>query len=184
VRREVDAGAAAMREAGFADVRAVDWNESVTLERGATKLVVHAVPAHHAHDAKLDQASGKGNGYVLEFQGPEGAFVIYWTGDAVLSDEMREVPQRFGRIDILMPHMGAVGSDGPFGLKTLDAEETLSLDRIVSPRVLLPIHHTTFGHYREPIATLEQRMAETGASGRLRVLRAGERYSFMAPDKR
>src|SRR3954462_4849678 len=43
------AGAESVRAAGFMDVGALDWGESVTLSAADSTLKVLAVPAHHAH---------------------------------------------------------------------------------------------------------------------------------------
>lgn len=170
------AGATAMREAGFTDVRPLDWGESTTIRAHGGELVVSAVAAHHAHDADLDRAVGKGNGYVLAFHDARGVFRIYWTGDAVLSDEMSSLAERLGPIDLLLPHMGGVGGDGGLGLRTMDSAEAMTLVGLVRPRLVIPIHHTTFAHYREPIEALEQRAAEAGQQKRFVFLREGETF--------
>ncbi len=173
------AGADAMRAAGFRDVRALDWGESTTLTKGTTSLAITAVPAHHAHDATLDHELGRGNGYVLAWTTPAGTFRAYWTGDAVLADESRELVARFGAIDLLVPHLGAVGSDGALGLRTMDADETLQLVDRIAPRWVVPIHHTTFGHYREPVEALRDAFGRTERRGaELHVLATGERFSW------
>jgi N-acyl-phosphatidylethanolamine-hydrolysing phospholipase D len=169
------AGADAMRAAGFRDVRGLDWGEATTITAGATTLRVLAFPAHHAHDPDLDREVGKGNGYILEWRDAAGSFRVYWTGDAVLSDETKDFVAQFGQMDLLLPHLGGVGGDGDRGLRTMNAEEALELVRRVDPKMVMPIHHTTFAHYREPIEALEQRAEESGESSRFRFLRLGER---------
>jgi L-ascorbate metabolism protein UlaG (beta-lactamase superfamily) len=167
-------GAPAMRSAGFLDVRSLDWGEEATLRvRGATLRVI-AVPAHHAHDERLDRELGRGNGYVLEFRGASDPYRVYWTGDAVVSDDSRDFVARYGAVDLLLPHMGGVGGDGGLGLRTMNAEEAVEVVRRVNPRWVLPIHHTTFGHYREPIDALRERAAEANLAARFRFLVTGE----------
>jgi L-ascorbate metabolism protein UlaG (beta-lactamase superfamily) len=92
----------------------------------------------------------------------------------VLSDESKDFAARYGRIDLLMPHMGGVGGDGERGLRTMNAEEALELVKRVDPKRVMPIHHTTFAHYREPIEALEQRAGEVGEAERFQFLRLGE----------
>jgi L-ascorbate metabolism protein UlaG (beta-lactamase superfamily) len=137
-------------------------------------LRVLAVPAHHAHDPQLDRDLGRGNGYVLEFADARGTFRVYWTGDAVLADDSRDFAQHHGAIDLLLPHLGAVGGDGALGLRTMDAAEALELTKRVAPGLVVPIHHTTFGHYREPIVALQERASEAGVAERFSFLRVGE----------
>jgi L-ascorbate metabolism protein UlaG (beta-lactamase superfamily) len=170
------AGAELVRAAGFSDVRPLDWGESLTLLAGGVELRVLAVPARHAHDPQLDHNLGRGNGYVLDFQDARGRLRAYWTGDAVLSDESRELAAKHGPIDVLLPHLGGVGGDGGLGLRSMNAAEAVELTERVAPRLVLPIHHTTFGHYREPIVALQQRAAEAGLSKRFRFLQEGETF--------
>lgn len=172
------AGGDAMRAAGFRDVRALDWGESTTITAHGTSLRVLAVAAHHAHDAALDVEVGKGNGYVLEWRDPRGVYRAYWTGDAVLADETQHFSERYGHIDLLLPHMGGVGGDGSLGLRTMDAAEAIELTQRVDPSLIVPIHHTTFAHYREPIEALEQRATEAGLAPRFRFLHEGEKLAL------
>lgn len=170
------AGAETVRAAGFVDVRPLDWGEQLTLQKGEVQLQIVAVPAHHAHDAQLDHDLGRGNGYILTWKDAAGSLRAYWTGDAVLADDSRELAARYGAIDLLLPHMGAVGSDGGLGLRTMNADETLTLTARIAPRLVIPIHHTTFGHYREPIVALEQRVAEASEQKRFRFLAEGQTF--------
>ena len=172
------AGADAMRAAGFTDVRGLDWGETTTISAGPTSLRVLAVPAHHAHDAELDHEVGKGNGYILEWHDSSDSYRAYWTGDAVLSDETQHFAEHYGQVDLLLPHMGGVGGDGGRGLRTMNAEEAMELTRRVDPKLVMPIHHTTFAHYREPIEALEQLAQEQGEQARFRFLQLGERAAL------
>jgi N-acyl-phosphatidylethanolamine-hydrolysing phospholipase D len=173
------AGADAMRAAGFSDVRPLDWGESATIEAHGTTLRVLAVAAHHAHDSVLDSELGRGNGYLLEWKDAAGSsYRIYWTGDAVLSDESKTLTAQHGQVDLLLPHLGGVGGDGGRGLRTMNADEAIELVRRVEPSLVIPIHHTTFAHYREPIEALQQRAQEVGQAGRFRFLREGESFAL------
>jgi L-ascorbate metabolism protein UlaG (beta-lactamase superfamily) len=173
------AGADVLRAHGFEDVRPLDWGESTTIEARGTRLRVLAVPAHHAHDPELDRSLGRGNGYLLDWSDPRGTYRVYWTGDAVLADETRQAREQYGHIDLLLPHLGGVGGDGALGLRTMNAEEALELVRRLSPSLVVPIHHTTFGHYREPIEALAQRADESHEAASFRFLREGESLALL-----
>jgi len=175
------AGAEAMRAAGFSDVRPLDWGQELTLQARGTSLRVLAVPAHHSHDPEVDIEVGKGNGYVLEWRDARGLLRVYWTGDAVVADESKDFVARYGEVDVLLPHLGGVGGDGPRGLRTMNAEETVELVQRIQPAWVVPIHHTTFGHYREPIEALRERAAESGQASRFRFLQLGESVPLPAP---
>lgn len=45
---------------------------------------------------------------------------------------------------------------------SMTSEEAMSLVRLLKPRMVVPIHHTSFSHYREPIEALVQRACEAG----------------------
>lgn len=167
------ASEAGVRRAGFTNVRTLDWGQSTVLEAGSTRVRVTAVPAHHSHDSGLDAELGKGDGYILAWEGA-APYTVYWTGDAVLSEELRQLPARVGAVDLFLPHLGGVGGDGPLGLRTMNAEEALQLLTLLRPRLTVPIHHTTFGHYREPARALEQQAEQAGVSAGLRLPREGE----------
>ncbi|HET8935184.1 MAG TPA: MBL fold metallo-hydrolase [Polyangiales bacterium] len=172
------AGAESMHAAGFSDVRGLDWGETTTISAGSTTLRVLAVAAHHAHEPDLDREVGKGNGYILEWHDGDHSYRAYWTGDAVLSDETQHFAEHYGQVDLLLPHMGGVGGDGQRGLRTMNAQEALELTRRVNPKRVMPIHHTTFAHYREPIEALEQLAQEQGEASRFRFLELGERAAL------
>jgi L-ascorbate metabolism protein UlaG (beta-lactamase superfamily) len=96
----------------------------------------------------------------------------------VLSDETQHFAEHYGQVDLLLPHMGGVGGDGQRGLRTMNAQEALELTRRVNPKRVMPIHHTTFAHYREPIEALEQLAQEQGEASRFRFLELGERAAL------
>jgi hypothetical protein len=94
---------------------------------------VRAVPAHHSHDRDHDHELGMVNGYVIEHASTVSTERIYWTGDTVWFEAMRDEVAAMGRIDLLMPHLGGVGKDGPWGLYSLDAVEGVQVVRLVDP---------------------------------------------------
>ena len=75
--------------------------------------------------------------------------------------------------------MGAVGVDGALGRRSMNAEEGLALVRQLNPVLALPIHHSTFGHYREDIAVFAR--GALGAHLPVRVLREGQSLTLARP---
>ena len=143
------------------------------IDLGAARLRITAVPAHHSHDEGLDASLGKGNGYLLSWEGA-APYRVYWTGDSILSDDMRQVAARYAGLDLWLPHLGAVGLDGTLGLRTMNAEEAVEAMILLRPRQVIPIHHTTFGHYREPLSAFVQRVRSSGMGDRLTLVDDGE----------
>jgi L-ascorbate metabolism protein UlaG (beta-lactamase superfamily) len=164
---------------GFREAEGLTWWQTLDLERGDDRLSITAVPAQHSHDEVINAELGLGNGYLFEYLSGETPVRVYWTGDTVWFDEMREIQERAGEIDLLVPHLGAVGIDGPYGMMTLDSLEAVRVIELFQPRWVIPIHHHTFSHYVEPVSVLEERLAGTPYAERLKVLKEGESFSIV-----
>jgi L-ascorbate metabolism protein UlaG (beta-lactamase superfamily) len=167
-----------MRAAGFDNLVVLDWGEATKLVRGKATLEITAVPAHHAHDAALDTQIGRGNGWVLRFSDPQGSYVLYVSGDAVLAPEMATANKVYGPIDLFVPHLGGVAIDKPGAQRTMTAAEALTAFEQMGAKMMLPIHHTTFGHYREPIEVLRERALEAKVDRRVVIVPVGEKTPF------
>jgi N-acyl-phosphatidylethanolamine-hydrolysing phospholipase D len=154
-----------VRSAGFVQPRAIDWGERVVFDLHGTHLEITAIEAHHAHDPLLDKKLGRGNGYVLTY---DQRYRVYWTGDTVLTELSLSLAKTAGPFDVVLLHMGGVGGDGEVGLRSMTSEEAVELVRRLAPKIAIPIHHTSFSHYREPIEALVQRAAEASESGLFR----------------
>ncbi len=161
------------RAAGFHRADGIDWFEEKVFRAGTTTLRVTAVPARHAHDEHVDRFLGRGNGYWLTVEQNGLRRSVYWTGDTVLFDVLPGVRARFGRPDLLLPHLGGVGKGGALGQLTLDADDCLELVRMFEPGTVVPLHHSTFSLYREPISELVRRWKDVPGV-RLVVLDEGE----------
>lgn len=170
-----------LQQWGFQQLNGLDWNEERAWGRGDEHLRVIAVPAHHSHDPGVSHDLGVVNGYLLEHVGQTGVARVYWTGDTVWFEEMHRVVERFPIIDLLLPHLGAVGKDGPWGLMSLDGVEGARVVMVARPRTVIPIHHSTFSQYVEPVSRFVQEVRATGLTGELVVLGEGETWVFATP---
>ncbi|AUX48883.1 hypothetical protein SOCE26_104260 [Sorangium cellulosum] len=159
----------AARAAGFTRLTPLDWDQETVIPARSGRLRILAVPANHTHDPELDATLGKGNGYVIRWEGGERPYAIYWTGDSVFTDRMRAVATRFAPIDLWLPHLGAVGVDGARGLRTMNADEAVAAAALLRARHVIPIHHTTFGHYREPVTAFVQQASAKSLSAHVHV---------------
>lgn len=169
------AHAAAVRARGFGRVLPLDWWERTAVTRGDESLRLTAVPAWHSADPRISLDLGVVNGYLIELAlGRERRAALYWTGDTVWFEGLRVVRERAGPVDLLLPHVGAVGAGGRQGRMTLDGREAARLTALVEPRVVVPIHHHTFSHYVEPVDAFRDALAAAGQAGRLRLLAEGE----------
>jgi L-ascorbate metabolism protein UlaG (beta-lactamase superfamily) len=166
-----------LRDWGFNQAEGLDWRQERTWDRNGERLRVLALPAYHSHDAQVSHDLGVVNGYLLEHRTDEAAFRIYWTGDTVWFDELNQLAQEVPGVDLLLLHLGGVGKDGPWGLMTLDAAEATRVVLVTRPRTVIPVHHSTFSHYVEPISEFAQMVRASDYTGQLAVLDEGQSWT-------
>lgn len=134
---------------GFYNTTSLKWNDTITSRKGFETIKITAVKALHAKDEHLNSELGHVNGYIIEYSEGKNTFRIYWTGDTVWFDEIKDY-KKFGKIDLLITNMGAVGADGNIGRRGLDATECMKIIEYLNPVLVVPVHHSTFSHYVEP----------------------------------
>jgi len=159
---------------GYEVIEGVVPGEEHHIERAGQVLRIRALPARHSHDAATSEELGNVNGYLIEHETVRRTFRLVWTGDTVWFDELPDAVLQRGPVDVLIPHLGAVGRGGPWGLMTMDAEEAARLIERVAPNRVVPVHHHTFSHYTEPVSALVDRLHHTRFAEALRVAEEGE----------
>ncbi|WP_419788747.1 MBL fold metallo-hydrolase [Mucilaginibacter sp. X4EP1] len=157
---------------GFTRTTGLNWGDSSVLVKGDETLRIIAVEAMHAKDEPLKTQLGKGNGYIIEYTRGRNVYRIYWTGDTVWFDEIQD-NTKYGRINLLIPDMGSVGSDGKIGRRGLNAQDCLKIVKALNPDRITPVHHTTFSMYVEPISVLQQTLDTTKYKSRLSIIKTG-----------
>lgn len=157
---------------GFKNTNALNWGDSTMITKGDEAIKIIAVEAHHAKDDPLKTALGKGNGYIIEYTKGNKVYRIYWTGDTVWFDEI-QADKKFGQINLLIPDMGSVGSDGKIGRRGLNAQDCLKIIETLNPDMITPVHHTTFSMYVEPINELQKTLDATAYKNRLKIIKTG-----------
>lgn len=139
---------------GFENLDGLDWGETRTIDAGPGTVTITAINAHHSENKDIDKILGRGNGYWIEFSQGEWKRTIYWTGDTFgTADVIKEV-KRHGKPYVMVPHLGRVGTTGPLGQISMGVKEVADFALAVSPRKVLPIHHSTYALYLEPIDEL------------------------------
>ena len=155
---------------GFYNTTGLKWNDTITFKKDFETIKIIAVKALHAKDEHLNTELGHVNGYIIEYNDGKNTFRVYWTGDTVWFDEIKEY-KKFGRINLLIPNMGAVGADGNIGRRGLNAIECMKIIRCLNPILIIPVHHNTFSHYTEPIAVLQELSAKTKYKARVKIIK-------------
>jgi L-ascorbate metabolism protein UlaG (beta-lactamase superfamily) len=161
---------------GFRNTNPLDWWNNLTFTKGEERITLTALPARHSHDPRMNIELGLVNGYWIEYRSPSIDFRTYWTGDTIWFDDLQLVQRRFGPLDLFVPHLGAVGMGGPYGMMTLNADEAVQMVELFGPDAIIPIHHHTFSHYVEPIDALRERLLGTKYRKRLHLLKEGQSW--------
>jgi N-acyl-phosphatidylethanolamine-hydrolysing phospholipase D len=63
------------------------------------------------------------------------------------------------------------------GLISLDAVEGTRVVEVINPGTVIPMHHSTFSFYVEPISGFATRLCTSGFAGNLVVLREGDSWT-------
>ncbi len=171
----VPAGATArLAGQGFNNSQELAWGQQWQLSENGYHIEITALPASHSTDPDINALLGKGNGYWFTFSHENWKKSLYWTGDSFATPELLQSLKAFPSPDIMLPHMGRVGTSGPLGQISMGAKEVLALMSVVEPGVTIPIHHSTYELYLEPIQVLLDR--HSSKAGKLRLLASGETY--------
>jgi len=130
----------------------------------ATVIMVPAVHSSGFSDAKGDHAGGPAMGFVIQVKGGP---VIYHTGDTDVTMDMKLIPERYGRVDVMLACIG--------GHFTMDPKGAALAASYVKARTVVPMHFQTFPVI--PGSPEELRKALKG-SAKVQVLEPGVPASF------
>lgn len=128
-------------------------------ERAALKVT--GMPGKHVPPGPLNfinellHAVPPTNGWMLELGhtqpgGGDESFTngyrIYISGDTLLIDELKEIPERYKRqnIDLMLIHLGGTTIPSPsipLLMVTMDAEQGIKLVQLIRPDITIPIHY-------------------------------------------
>jgi L-ascorbate metabolism protein UlaG (beta-lactamase superfamily) len=148
---------------GFSDARMLVHWASIELAKGDEKLVIHATPACG------------GNGYYFSHTAAGNTTTVFWTGDALWSDDTRRVQRDLGHANLLIVHLGAETDEAGAPLSPA-GKEAMQIVYRMQPNAIAAIHHHTFSHYAEDIGPFVELIGKTIYEKRLRVLLEGESF--------
>lgn len=154
---------------GFGNTVALDPWESHTIYKNGASLTVTAAPGRHAPGA-LSALLPTVMGSVLAFTpiGDEGPLSVYVTGDTLVHDDLRELPNRYPALDVGLWHLGGTRVPGAFGigvLVTMDAGQGADLLDIVRPKRTVPIHYEDYALMRSPLSAFLAEVERRGIEG-------------------
>lgn len=146
-------------------VRGLEPWESV--EVGPVRVT--ATPARHGPQG-AELVSGEVVGFVLQAR---DAPTVYVSGDNASLDVVDQVARRFD-VDLAVLFVGAANV-GRFGDEpvTLDARRAAAAADLLDRARVVPVHHSDWAHFVEPLSAVEGRFAQAGRADRLVVLERG-----------
>ncbi len=169
--------AKALAGRGFTRTCGLDVWDAVALDKpGGGGLTITAVPAQHGPKpiAALLPAT---NGHVLDVPRENARPLrVYVSGDTLVHDALREIPQRLPGIDVALLHLGGtrIPSAKLGVLVTLDAAGGVEAVRIIDPRSVVPIHTDDWNLFSSGLDAFVAAMRAAGLEQKLRVVGRGE----------
>jgi L-ascorbate metabolism protein UlaG (beta-lactamase superfamily) len=99
----------------------------------ATVIMVPAVHSSGFTDEKGEHGGGNPLGFVIQVKGGP---VIYHTGDTDVTMDMKQIPERYGAVDVLLACIG--------GHFTMDPKGAALAAGYVKAKTVVPMHFQTF----------------------------------------
>jgi L-ascorbate metabolism protein UlaG (beta-lactamase superfamily) len=130
------------------------WDTTTLAAEGKPSLTITATPCRHGPPLSRPLV-GDVIGFALSWDGQQHG-TVWITGDTVLYDGVREVPQRID-VGTALIHLGGVRFpiSGPFHY-TMAAKDAIELVRLTNPRTAIPIHYEGWKHFREGRDAIER----------------------------
>jgi L-ascorbate metabolism protein UlaG (beta-lactamase superfamily) len=134
------------------------WASTTLRQEDRVPIEITATPCRHG--PPLSHAIvGDVVGFALRWEGQEHG-VLWISGDTVLYQGVREVPQRLD-VGTAIVHLGGVRFpvSGPLRY-TMTAEDAAELCGLAKPETVIPIHYEGWKHFRQGRAAAERAFAE------------------------
>lgn len=172
-----------LKDKGFTALTALDTWESVTVEKGEATARITSMPGKHG-PVMVEPFLPTVMGSMVEFQPAPNrtALRLYITGDTLMHDDLREIPQRYPEIDLALIHLGGTQIMGI--LLTMDAEQGVEAIQLINPREVIPIHYNDYEVFRSPLEDFKRAVEAAGLSAKVKYLSHGDTYHFEVPASR
>jgi L-ascorbate metabolism protein UlaG (beta-lactamase superfamily) len=139
-------------------------------------LEVIAVPAQHGPPG-CESVTGEVTGFVLRGRDLPS---VYVSGDNASLDQVRNIVKRVGSIDVALLFAGAARTSLFDGAPlTLTSEGAVDATRILSAKIVIPLHTRGWAHFTEGPDSIRKAFANAGLNDRLRMLEPGESITIL-----
>ena len=171
--------ARALRRQRFTDPRPLTTWQDAALKRDGHELTITATPGRHAVGIArhvLPPVMGS----VLDLAGPDGPILrLYISGDTLLVDDLRTIPERFPDIGAAVFHLGGTTLPGGF-VVTMDGTQGADLLELVRPGLVVPVHHNDYGVFKSPLTDFLDETQRRSTDNVVRVVEPGETTDLLA----
>lgn len=169
-----------LAERGFGQTYPIDTWETMTIHKGDVTLKITAMPGRHGPPLAnfvLPDVMGS----ILEFQSrtDRTLFRMYLTGDTLVIDDLKEIPQRYPDLDLGLLHLG--GTEVLVIMVTMDGKQGVEMIRIANPKLAIPIHYNDYDVFKSPLSDFQREVDAAGMQDRVYYLHHGETYTFHVP---
>lgn len=164
---------------GFQASYAIGTWETFTVTKGDVSLKITAMPGRHGPGV-MAAALPPVMGSLLEFQTRQSSlFRVYITGDTLVYDQIKEIPQRYPDIDLALLHLGGTQVLGI--LLTMDACQGVEMVRLIAPQTAIPIHFNDYTVFKSPLEDFQKAIAAADLNTQMIYLQHGDTYQFEIP---
>ncbi len=173
----------ALKRLGFQQRFALsDWDR-LEVSKGETRLRITSAPGRHG-PAGVAVLLPTVMGSVLDFGANADApdYRMYISGDTLVYDDIRSIPQRFPGIDLALLHLGGTRILSVFKV-TMDGKDGVQMMQIVKPKKTIPIHYNDYDVFKSPLAEFAREVKAAGLDEGVVYLSHGDTYTF-TPRKR
>jgi L-ascorbate metabolism protein UlaG (beta-lactamase superfamily) len=171
--------AKALAAKGFNNTVALQTWETFTVTRSNITLKITAMPGRHG-PGLLTVALPPVMGSMLEFEQDDKSLLkLYITGDTLLYEDLREIPERYPDIDLALVHLGGTRILGL--MLTMDGRQGVEVVKIMQPKTAIPIHYNDYPVFKSPLEDFKKRVKAAGLELRVHYLSHGETFNFSVP---
>ncbi|KAI9818082.1 MAG: hypothetical protein M1827_000707 [Pycnora praestabilis] len=165
-------------------------------------IKVTGMPGKHVPDGILGtandflQAVPPTNGWMVELgylkkggsdESFECGYRIYISGDTLMVDDLKEIPERYKgqNIDLMLVHLGGTtipSPSMPLLMVTMDAKQGLQLLQLINPDLTIPIHYDDYDVFLSPLSDFKKAIEEAGLTEKVVYLDRKDQYKFKVKD--
>ncbi|KAI9714505.1 MAG: hypothetical protein M1820_000466 [Bogoriella megaspora] len=140
--------------------------------------LLKAVPPTNGWMVELGYTAAKGNEESFE-----SGYRIYISGDTLMIDELKEIPERYKgqNIDLMLIHLGGTtipSPSVPLLMVTMDAKQGIELIQLINPDVTIPIHYDDYDAFLSPLGDFKKAVEEAGLSPKVVYLDRKDQFQF------